>query len=431
MINPKITRALALLFLLGTLAMAIPAADQPPVEDAPEAESLHLGLRADPRDNPMYIPPPAEMLAPGTQSRRADALTFEVRYNDSQSCPDKLPAYPKSELVDWKPEMIRAFTYATQIWSTLLNGSQLVVVHACLYDELNGSPLGYAEPADWYSKFTNAPRQDTSYPIALANQLSHSDLNGADEPEIFSTFNGQYSWYLGTDGQVPAGQYDFVSVVLHELGHGLGFAGGASWDDGNDPVECNGTIRTGCIVDPPRAYDRFVQYESVNLVGGFISPSVPLGYALTSGNLDFAGPAATAANGPNNVNPILFAPDNWAVGSSYSHLDDITYDKTNNALMTSSLNLREAVHHPGPVTLGVLIDEGWSANSRPIVYVEQRYSGFEDGSSTNPFNSVREGTQAVMSGGSVYIRAGSYSEHLTLSRPMYLRNGGGTVLIGN
>ncbi|MDP2602930.1 MAG: hypothetical protein Q8S00_10100 [Deltaproteobacteria bacterium] len=30
-------------------------------------------------------------------------------------------------------------------------------------------------------------------------------------------------WYYGFDGNPPAGTIDFVSVLLHELGHGLGF----------------------------------------------------------------------------------------------------------------------------------------------------------------------------------------------------------------
>ena len=32
-------------------------------------------------------------------------------------------------------------------------------------------------------------------------------------------------WYLGTDGNTPADAIDFTTAVLHELAHGLGFAG--------------------------------------------------------------------------------------------------------------------------------------------------------------------------------------------------------------
>ena len=39
----------------------------------------------------------------------------------------------------------------------------------------------------------------------------------------------------------------FVTVVLHEIGHGLGFAGTASVDDGANSAECDGVIDNGCF----------------------------------------------------------------------------------------------------------------------------------------------------------------------------------------
>ncbi|MCK7534680.1 MAG: hypothetical protein MZV63_28610 [Marinilabiliales bacterium] len=40
-----------------------------------------------------------------------------------------------------------------------------------------------------------------------------------------ATFNKEVKWYFGTDGNTPELLYDFVTVVLHEIGHGLGFTG--------------------------------------------------------------------------------------------------------------------------------------------------------------------------------------------------------------
>ena len=44
--------------------------------------------------------------------------------------------------------------------------------------------------------------------------------------EITASFNSaQSAWYYGTDGNPGPSQVDLESVVLHELGHGLGFVG--------------------------------------------------------------------------------------------------------------------------------------------------------------------------------------------------------------
>ena len=51
-------------------------------------------------------------------------------------------------------------------------------------------------------------------------------------PDIVATFNSDFDdCYLGTDGSAPIGTIDFVSVVLHELCHGIGFVGSGGVDD--------------------------------------------------------------------------------------------------------------------------------------------------------------------------------------------------------
>ncbi len=51
-----------------------------------------------------------------------------------------------------------------------------------------------------------------------------AECNAESGYEIDASFNSAFAnWYLGTDGNVPSNKWDFYSVVLHELGHGLGF----------------------------------------------------------------------------------------------------------------------------------------------------------------------------------------------------------------
>ncbi len=65
------------------------------------------------------------------------------------------------------------------------------------------------------------------------------------------------------------------------------------------------------------------------------------------------------------------------------------------------------------------------------VYIDwANNTGNENGSNQFPFNTVLEGVQVVLPGGTLRIDAGSYPERMIANRPTILRTSGGTVLIG-
>ena len=69
--------------------------------------------------------------------------------------------------------------------------------------------------------------------------------------------------------------------------------------------------------------------------------------------------------------PRLYAPANYQVGSSYSHLNETTYSPgTPNSLMTPGLNTAESNHNPGPALLGMFVDMGWVIGGCQILEVE-------------------------------------------------------------
>jgi hypothetical protein len=72
------------------------------------------------------------------------------------------------------------------------------------------------------------------YPVALAEALDNANLNGT-AAEISANFNsridendssclGSSRWYYGIVGPAPAGTFALYPTVMHEIGHGLGFA---------------------------------------------------------------------------------------------------------------------------------------------------------------------------------------------------------------
>ena len=73
-------------------------------------------------------------------------------------------------------------------------------------------------------------RPGLAYPAPLADALARSDVNPGS-PDIYAEFNtSARGVYYGTDGHPGAGQVDFETIVLHELGHGLGVLGSMGFD---------------------------------------------------------------------------------------------------------------------------------------------------------------------------------------------------------
>jgi hypothetical protein len=70
--------------------------------------------------------------------------------------------------------------------------------------------------------------------------------------------------------------------------------------------------------------------------------------------------------------------------------------------------------------------------ARDPVYVDRSNSGLEDGSQTNPYNTVLEGAETALPGGTVLIKPGTYPETFVLPYPCALSRDGsaGTVAVG-
>ena len=59
-------------------------------------------------------------------------------------------------------------------------------------------------------------------------------MNGESRYDIVANFNSNVDWYYGTDMNCPDTLYDLVTVVMHEIGHGLGFTGFLFIDSNNE-----------------------------------------------------------------------------------------------------------------------------------------------------------------------------------------------------
>jgi len=245
-----------------------------------------------------------------------------------------------------------AFQYAVDIWASLIKSPVQIVINA-RFTALGEGVLGSASPGTYVRDFENAPQAGVFYPIALAEKLQSEDLNGEGTADINSNFNKDFDFYFGLDGIVPPNKYDFVSIVLHELGHGLGFTGGASLDPDNEEIGSWSISSSGSL---PTIYTQFVELGNSTPITSLPDNSAETKNALTGNSLFFNGPYAILELGQK---PKLYAPTDWNPGSSYSHLDEFEFPAGDpNSLMSPQFGGGEAIHDPG-ITMEIFADMGW------------------------------------------------------------------------
>jgi hypothetical protein len=239
-----------------------------------------------------------------------------------------------------------AFQRAVNIWAGQVTSSVPITVSA-RFTPLGSGVLGSAGSTFVFRNFAGAPRADTWYVDALANKRFGRQLDPA--ADIVANFNSTFTaWHFGS-GPAPAGKIDFTSVVLHELGHGLGFLGFGRLSGGLGSVRFAGS---------PAAYDRFTENGAGTPLLNFADLSAALAAQLRSNNLWFDSRAVRTANG--GLRAKLYAPATFQPGSSYSHLDEATFPAGNpNSLMTPQIGRAETIRNPGPITLAIFRSIGW------------------------------------------------------------------------
>ncbi|HMP99752.1 MAG TPA: T9SS type A sorting domain-containing protein [Cyclobacteriaceae bacterium] len=246
-----------------------------------------------------------------------------------------------------------AFEYAFGIWSSLID-SEVPIRVLAIWTTLQPGALGGAFPTSVIANFDGAQKLNIFYPIALAEKMAGREFNSPNDPDIVILFSNSANWHYDTSTAPTGESFDLATVVLHEIGHGLGFYHTFSLVEGN-MAEAEVGFNTTPI---PVVFD--TEVENANgliLLKNFPAPSAELKGQLTNNNAFYNSPLATSNN--NNSKPKLYAPTTFAPGSSIAHLDEFTYNFTPNALMTPSIDFQERIHDPGQLTKDIFSDMGW------------------------------------------------------------------------
>lgn len=273
------------------------------------------------------------------------------------------------------PPFVTAFDHAADIWAHLLVSSVPIKVNVSFFP-LGANALGITFP-NGRRDFPGAPQASTWYATSLANSIAGTELNpGENDIDIF--FSNGADWYADTTGTPGPGQHDFVSVALHELGHGLGFVGLSKKVGGDgslglllasDFAPLTTTFPWPQLDTLPGIFDRYLNDAQDGPLTMMQNPGALLGSSMTGNALYFNGPLAMAMNGGQA--PRIYAPTTFALGSSCVHLNESTYPAGNpNELMTPFSSAGNVNHHPGLICLAMLRDIGW--NLAPGVGIEEQ-----------------------------------------------------------
>lgn len=206
---------------------------------------------------------------------------------------------------------------------------------------------------------------NSQYPAALANHLLGRDIHTPANPltptgdEIGVLFGNATNWFYGGTGTPGVGQIDFLTVALHELGHGLGFTTNIAGDGSFGRFQPS----------LPTIYDRFVVDEFGTRLTG-LANGERLAAVTDAFNLFWAGENGTLAN--SNARPVLSATESeYRDGISVLHLSTAAFDLLGRRdILMGGANGSRVIRTPDAITLGVLQDIGWDVQQTLVAVPE-------------------------------------------------------------
>ena len=251
-----------------------------------------------------------------------------VGFNDATSAAP-VGGNPGSTLGE---QRLFAFTYAANLWGATLTSNQPIIINAqfsALTCTASSAVLGSAGATSVFANFPNAPKADTWYSYALANKLSGVYQGTANAPQINANFNVNLGntgcltgtpFYLGVDGNHGAA-VDFVAVLQHEMGHGLGFQ---TFTNGSTGALLGGATGFPSIWDhylfgvtagklwkdmtPAERVASAISLDKLVWTGATVNDAIPSVLRFGLSGATISGPSAAAAAGTIRVGEASFGP---------------------------------------------------------------------------------------------------------------------------
>ncbi|MEM9055866.1 MAG: hypothetical protein AAGD86_00225 [Pseudomonadota bacterium] len=262
-------------------------------------------------------------------------------------------------------QRLNVFLLAAERWGGILSSSVAIEVlgsFAALPCTSGSATLGQAGPQSRHANFAGADANSVWYPQALANALARSDLASGTE-DMLAFFNGGIdnndsclngvNWYYGFDNQPPGNDVDFLNTIMHELAHGLGFAGFTD-------------LTSGAYTGNPALPDLFALNTfdtDLGLLWTDMTNAQRQASATNNGDVVWAGANVAQiadeilSNGFTDGLTRLYTPADLRVGSSVYHFDESV---SPNALMEPRLRPSLTAATNVDLTAAFMADIGWT-----------------------------------------------------------------------
>lgn len=241
---------------------------------------------------------------------------------------------------DWTQEHVDAVLASALTWNSGITNTPARQVHVDMFwgeleTALGGasSPI-YGDTSDAFTLAEHAWRDGGTY----TGSTPYDTLILYDITPV----GGAYTWNFGT--AAPTGtQYDFQSVVTHEIGHSLGWGG--TYSSASDTWWSGGTT----------AWDKNLR-DSMGTMPAVDGSGTPGNFNQLDNPVYFVGSNAVALYG----GPVpVYAPATYASGSSLAHLDTSTFSEYVMAhAVANGVQKREV----SPLEWAMMVDMGWSVD---------------------------------------------------------------------
>jgi len=260
-----------------------------------------------------------------------------------------------------------ATEYALDLWSEQLIGTVSVDINVSMRS-MGGGTLGAA----YRQRQFLDPEINTWFPSALWNQMVGYNASPSTR-DIRIEMNSNINFYYELNASPTGNRHDFVTVMLHEVAHGLGFFPLCGENGAFRYTTASGYSSE---TEYPGAFDR-------QLFEGLAGPSIVTltqtqrQALMISNNLYAGAPESNllAANGGVRVR--MYAPNPYESGSSNSHWD---YSVNNfSTFMKPSIGSNWALHTFNTRKIGMFLDMGWNvpdySNAVSVTFISEEGSG--------------------------------------------------------
>jgi len=247
-----------------------------------------------------------------------------------------------------------ATEYALDLWSQQLAGTVPVDIQVS-FTSLGAGVIGTSRVMqEFFDNGTYTDSPNTWYTSTLWNQLVGYDATSSKDIQI--TMNSNFSFYLGLDGNTPNSQCDYVTIMLHEVTHGLGFSQ-ICQSDGRYLYSLGNGYAS--YTNYPGIFDRQLYQGTTGSCLTDLTQSQRA--ALVISNNLYAGRSGSnllETNGGTRVK--MYAPSTYSGGSSVCHWDNSVSFPT---FMKYAIAYGASLHTISTREIGILLDLGWKLPS--------------------------------------------------------------------